>query len=257
LLNVPQQVSKGTGWYYDSRGWVEVDGSGAVLKGLAISVNVDITASNVTLADDSIVTTGQGFGISLRHTNKVVIDHTEIYSPAASGSDRLQAGIKDIYADSTNTVIEYSDIWHTSTGIQISEGVLKDNYIHDPGYLTGDHIDGIASDAGDSAGLTIEHNTIFISQEQTTAIGIFEDFGTQFDCLVTDNLLAGGGYTVYGGANPGGAQPSNIVITNNRFSRIYYSNGGYYGAGTDIDANVAGNVWSGNVWDGTGATVSG
>ena len=35
-----------------------------------------------------------------------------------------------------------------------------DNYIHDMGYMTGDHLDGIASDAGKRGGLTIEHNTV-------------------------------------------------------------------------------------------------
>jgi hypothetical protein len=139
--------------------------------------------------------------------------------------------------------------------VQISEGTVRDNYIHDPGYADGDHIDGIASDGGDSSGLTIEHNTVFISLGQTTAIGIFEDFGTQFDCTVTNNLLAGGGYTIYGGANSGGATPSNIVITGNRFSRIFYPDGGYYGPQTAVAAGGVGNVWSNNIWDDTGKPI--
>jgi len=256
LLSVPAQISSGKGWYFDSRGWVEVNGNNAVLSGLYIPYNVDITASNVTIVDDEIETTGNGFGVSLRNTSNVTISHSSIFSPDGSGANRLQVGIKDIYSDSSNTTVEYDNIWHTSTGIQLSEGLIMDSYIHDPGYMSGDHIDGIASDAGDSAGLTIEHNTVLDPQGQTTAIGLFEDFGTQFDCLVEGNLLAGGGYVVYAGANPGGAQPSNIVIINNRFSRIYYPNGGYYGPDTDVDAGVSGNVWHGNFWDDNGEPVN-
>jgi hypothetical protein len=256
LLSVPAQMSHGKGWHFDSRGWVEVNGNGAVLRGLYIPYNVDITASNVTIVDDKIETTGNGFGISLRHTSNVTISHSSIFSPNASGSNRLQVGIKDVYSDSSKTTVEYDNIWHTSTGIQLSEGLIMDSYVHDPGYMSGDHIDGIASDAGDSAGLTIEHNTVLDPLGQTTAIGLFEDFGTQFDCLVEGNLLAGGGYVVYAGANPGGAQPSNIVVINNRFSRIYYRNGGYYGPATDVAAGVSGNVWRGNIWDDNGKPVN-
>jgi hypothetical protein len=249
LLSVPGQISHGKGWHYDSRGWVEVNGNGAVLRGLYIPYNVDISASNVTIVDDKIVSTGNGFGVSLRHTSNVTIAHSSIFSPYASGSNRLQVGIKDVYSDSSKTTVEYDNIYHASTGVQLSEGLIANTYIHDPGYMSGDHIDGIASDAGDSSGLTIEHNTVLNAQAQTTAVGLFEDFGPQFDCLVEDNLLAGGGYVVYAGANPGGARPSNIVVINNRFSRIYYRNGGYYGPATDVAAGVSGNVWRGNIWD--------
>jgi hypothetical protein len=61
--------------------------------------------------------------------------------------------------------------------------------------------------------------------------------------------VAGGGYTVYGGANAGGAATSNIKITNNRFARTLFPHGGYYGYLTAFDPSGTGNAWSGNVWD--------
>ena len=252
LLRVPGQISRGKGWHYDSRGWVEVDGNGAVLRGLYIPYDLDISASNVTVTDVEVVDTGNGFGISLRHTNNVTISHSAVSSPYASGANRLQVGIKDIYADSVNTVIEYDNIWHTSTAVQISEGLVMGNYIHDMGYTSGDHLDGIASDAGDSHGLTINHNTVFVHFGQTTAVGLFEDFGAQFNCLIENNLIAGGGYALYGGANPGGAPTSNIRVVGNRFARIYSKHSGYYGPFVYFDAHKSSNKWSGNVWDDTG-----
>jgi hypothetical protein len=257
LLKVPGQVTKGKGWHYDSRGWVEVDGNGAVLQNLYIPYTLEISASNVKVTDVKVVDTGQGFGIDLRHTSNVSITHSSVFSPAASGPDRLQVGIKDIYADSTGLVIQRDNIYHVSTGIQISAGVVSNNYIHDLGYQTGDHLDGIASDSGDSHGLTINHNTVFLRQAQTTAIGLFEDFGTQLDCLIENNLIAGGGYALYAGANPGGAQTSNIRVIGNRFSRIYYSHSGYYGPYTAYGERSPGNQWSGNIWDNTGKGIAG
>jgi hypothetical protein len=81
---------------------------------------------------------------------------------------------------------------------------------------------------------------VFNSQPQTDAISLFQDFGTQTNRVIDNNLVAGGGYTIYGGANPGGAQTSNIRITNNRFSRIYFPRGGYYGHATAFDPSGPG-----------------
>jgi hypothetical protein len=255
LLSVPAQVSSGPGWAYEPSGYVEVYGNGANLTGLYIPCNLDITASNVTIADDDIVTTGTGdFGISLRSTAHVTISRTDISSPDNTGPDRLQYGIKDIYADSTATVLNANNIWNTSTAIAISEGTVENNYIHAFGYNAGDHDDGIASDAGDPHGLAITHNTILNPLDQTDAIQLSQDFGPQMDATITGNLLAGGGYTLYAG-DSGTAMPTNIVITNNRFARIYNPDSGSFGPVAYVPTGT-GDTWSGNVWDNTLAPVN-
>ena len=78
---MPGQISGGKGWHFDPRGWVEVDGNGAVLKGLYIPYSVDISASDVTVTDVEVVVTGNGFGIGLRHTRNVTISYSEVFSP--------------------------------------------------------------------------------------------------------------------------------------------------------------------------------
>jgi len=254
LLSVPGQVSSGPGWYFDSRGWVEVDGNGAVLQGLSIPYNVDVSASNVTIKDVAITVNGNAFGVSLRHTSNVTVENSDI-SGGDSGSNRLMVGVKDIYGDSTGTQVLNNNIWYTSTGVQVYEGLIEGNYIHDMGFISGDHINGITVN-GDTTPLTIEHNTVLVDRSQTDAIGLFEDFGVVANVTIEGNLLAGGGYTIYGGQNPGGPAAYNVHITGNRISTMYYANGGYYGYATAFDPSGSGNVWSGNVWDNNGRPTS-
>jgi len=253
LLSVPGQVSSGPGWHYDPRGWVEVDGNGAVLKGLSIPYNVDVTASDVTIEDDVIVNTGDGFGVSIRHSHDVTVKDCDISSPYTD-SRRLMVGVKDVYGDATGTKVTGNDIWHTATGVQIGAGLIASNYVHSMGFKPGDHVNGITVN-GSTSPLTIRHNTVFVNLDQTDAISLFEDFGAEANKLVKDNLVAGGDYSIYGGAKSGGPQTYNIRIIGNRFSRKYYSNGGQLGPAAYFDSGP-GNVWSGNIWDGTKALVS-
>ena len=135
-----------------------------------------------------------------------------------------------------------------STGVQLESGLVQGNYIHNPGFISGDHINGITSNGGATGLLSIQHNTIFTNRGQTDAVSLFQDFGVQTNRVINDNLLAGGSYTIYGGGGSKGAS-SNIAITNNRISKIYFPQGGQYGPVTSFNSRGSGNVWSGNVWD--------
>ncbi len=249
----PGQVSSGHGWRFDPPGWVEVNGSGATVSGLYIPGNLDITASNVTIKDDRVVASGaSSFGISIRHTSGVTVEDCTI-SGRNGGSGRLLAGLKDMYNDSIRLRVLDNNIYDVSAGVQIESGLIQGNYIHEMGYVSGDHLDGTNSDGGVTGLLTIRHNTIFDQRNQTTAVGLFEDFGVQSNRVVTDNLLAGGSYTIYAGQNHGGLTTSKIIITNNRISNLYFPQGGEYGPVADF--NSATTTWTGNVWDATGTTI--
>jgi hypothetical protein len=250
LRLVPGQVSSGPGWHYDpKRGYVMVTGRGAVLSGLSIPCNLDIDASDVTVRDVRVVTGGY-FGISLRHTVGVTIEDTTI-----SGQDlttgRVNSAIDDVYGDSTGIVIKNDDISRFRTGVQVSTGLIVGNYIHDPGYIRGDHTNGIYV-AGTTEPLTIYGNSIFNNLGQTDDINLHAPSSRQdlANKLVVGNLLAGGGYSIYGGVRNG--RTSNIVITDNEFGQIYYPNGGRYGPAAYFNPRQAGNVWSENIWSGTG-----
>ena len=118
---------------------------------------------------------------------------------------------------------------------------------------TGDHVNGFTSN-GATTPLTINHNTIFNQISQTDAISLFQDFGLEANRTITNNLIAGGGYTLYAGSGTSGTT-HNIIVTGNRFSRLYYPNGGSYGPATAYDTNGTGNTWTNNTWDTSGGSV--
>src|SRR5450631_3530721 len=254
LKSVPGQVSSGPGWSYNAAGNnVVVTGKGTVLSGLYIPYNLRINASNVTVKNVQVVTNAD-FGISLTHTTGVTIENSTISGQNAT-TGRVSSAIDDVYGDSTGMVIKDNNISYFRTAIQISTGLAEGNYIHNPGYMAGDHTNGFYVNGGTEP-LTIENNTIFNSQWQTDAINL--DAGSSgvpvANKTVENNLLAGGGYTIYGGTSPGNPT-SHIVIEGNRFGQIYYPHGGQYGPGAYFAPTGTGNVWSGNVWDTTGQAI--
>ncbi|MBA8792700.1 hypothetical protein FHX74_000294 [Friedmanniella endophytica] len=252
LVKVPEQQTSGSGWYYDDRGYVAVTEPGAVLDGLELAVPIDVTADGARITDVRISVSGEVWGIALRHANGVKIQHVTIASAPTGG--RLLVGIKDIYGDSQGTVISACDVSGTSTGIQIVAGTIKDNYIHDLKMKSTDHVNGITSN-GASTPLTIQHNTVLNSHSQTDAIGLFQDFGIEANRTITDNLLAGGSYTLYAGQNTGAPTTSHIVVTGNRFATPYYRKSGQFGYATAWAPDGPGNVWSNNIWDSDGSLV--
>jgi hypothetical protein len=256
LLTVPGQVSSGPGWYYDSRGWVEVDGNGANLTGLYIPMNLDVTASNVTIDDDQVVTSGaSSFGISLRHTANVTIENSDV-SGVNTTTGRVANAIDDIYGDSTGLVVKDDNIADWRTAVQVSAGLVTGNYIHSPGYITGDHVNGIY-DTGSTQPLTISGNTIFNSISQTDDITLEATAAGEpvANKTITGNLLAGGGYSLYGGDSLGNTTTA-ITVTNNRFSTLYYPLGGQFGPVAYYATTGTGNTWTGNTWDNTGQPVA-
>ena len=202
LRKVPAEVSSGPGWHFDSRGWITIDGSNVTVSNLDLEVTVEITGTNVTFSNSRVVVTGESWGVGLKHSTNATIANNEIYSPTADGPDRLLVGIKDVYGDAHGTKVIGNEIYHTSTGVQTHEGLIQGNYIHSMGYNSGDHLNGTTSN-GSTEPLSIIGNTVLNDYGQTDAISLFQDFGREANRLIQGNLVAGGGYTIYGGANAG------------------------------------------------------
>jgi hypothetical protein len=256
LKSVPGQVSSGTGWSYNATDTeVIVTGNGAVLSGLSIPYTVEIDASNVTLKNDQIVT-GGAFAISLRHTTGVTIENSVISGTNAT-SGRVNVAIDDVYGDSTGLNITGNNISAFRTAMQVSAGLVQGNYIHDPGYIAGDHTNGIVTNGG-TAAMTINDNTIFNTLGQTDAISLDASTGgvAVANKTISNNFLAGGGYSIYGGDGPSTNPTSKIVITGNRFGQQYFAKGGQFGAVAYYDHTGSGNTWSGNIWDTTAQTIA-
>jgi hypothetical protein len=254
LKTVPGQVSSGPGWsYVAADAEVIVTGSGTTISNLYIPYTLVINANNVTVKDVQVVT-GASFGISLTNTANVTIENSTISGVNAT-TGRVGSGIDDVYGNSTGIVLTDNNISYFKTAIQISGGLADGNYIHAPGYISGDHTNGFYVNGG-TAALTIKDNTIFNSLNQTDDINL--DAGSAGVAVanktVENNFLAGGGYSIYGGTALSNTT-SNIVIEGNRFGQNYYALGGLYGPGAYFATTGTGNVWSGNFWDTTGQAI--
>ena len=255
LKSVPSQVSSGPGWSYNAAtNAVIVKVNGTVLSGLYIPSNLTISASNVTVKNVQVVT-GGSFGISLTHTTGVTIENSTISGQNAT-TGRVDSAIKDVYGDSTGMVIKDNNISRFRTAMQIPTGMVDGNYIHDPGYIAGDHTNGVVSTGGTKS-LVIQNNTIFNSIGQTDAVTVNASTSgvPVANATIQNNLLAGGGYAIYGGTGLGNTT-SNIVIKNNRFGQLYYPKSGQFGPVAYFASTGKGNVWSGNIWDTTGQAIA-
>lgn len=118
---------------------------------------------------------------------------------------------------------------------------IEDSYLHDPipyDPVTDPHVDGIQMYFGSN--VTIRHNRIYAGDKSNIANSAII---TQYASNVTidNNLLAGGGYTVYCNDKGSGV----LRVTNNHFSTIFFPRGGLYGPWLNCknQSQVTGNVY--------------
>jgi hypothetical protein len=141
----------------------------------------------------------------------------------------------------------------------ISSGTVRDNYVQLGTTMRGDHNDAIQADG--SSGLTIHHNTLLNPNEQTSALALYTEYGNNSNDVVSDNLLAGGGYTCYcgDGATDNNGQPArahNVDVVDNVFWRKYFPAAGEFGAGRAFNP-AGGGQWAGNVYMNADGTLTG
>lgn len=220
-------------------GSITVTKSGTVLQNLNITGALMINASNVTVRN-SRVTTDDFAVIRIKSgMSGVLIDHVEVNGLGTSGSENSMG----IMGPAT---ITWCDIHGTENGVTPESGsVLKNSYIHSLGAPGSPHYDGVQIDGGLS-NITIEHNTVLNGFDQTSAVMIDNYFGPISDIVVNDNLLGGGGYTVYSDGSFNNGSISGVVYSNNRLRS------GYYGYSLLRNGSVR---FSGNVDDATSRAV--
>jgi hypothetical protein len=229
-------------------GSVTASRDGQVIDGLDITGEIVVTAPNVVIRNTK-VTGGRGAGSSdwviiIRdNADNLTIQDSEVTTPA--GSEQDNACVFNI-SDSAPKLLRVN-IHGCSQGVSSGAGLIEDSYIHDMSQVPGlSHVDSIASNGG--GGLTVRHNTIFNQFDQTGSVALFQDFGTQRNNLIESNLIAGGGYSIYGGGGKFGPT-ANIKIINNRFSDKYFKQSGYWGPLAWFTASDPGNEFSKNYWD--------
>jgi hypothetical protein len=217
--------------------------SGVWVKNCAISIE----APNVVIRDVKVTNTDvEMWAIIVREGASATFSNVEV---AGNGQGASSVEYAILSQTSSRVTIDRADLYNCADCVQGENIVMTNSFIHDLANPPGAHVDGFQCNG--SCGVTLRHNTILNPWSQTSAIALFADFGSPRASLIQDNLLAGGGYTVYGGTSVA----TGIRILDNRFARQYYRTGGYWGYIADFRLNNTGNEWSGNVWDDTGASV--
>ena len=132
-------------------------------------------------------------------------------------------------------------------------GTITNSYLFSQLVWSGDHVEAFLN-GGEGNPTILQHDTILNPLGQTAAISFFNDFGGIGKVTVEDNLLAGGGYVMYGGAKNGSGNVTGpILIRNNRLARGnhdshgYFPDGGDFGLWAEFDKSAT--KACGNYWD--------
>jgi chitodextrinase len=238
-----------TGALTESTGNITISTPGAVLENRKINGCVTVNAANVTIRNSEIRC--DGASVVWSGSTGLVVENTVIECGHRPGTTGLTPG---------NYTVRRSELFGCENILWAqSNVVIEDSYIHDPipcctWPAPTPHTDSIQVPAGGN-NIRIEHNRVYggyINQSDfgNAAITASASPGTSAsNMIVNNNLLAGGGYTLYCPGADGG-----FTWTNNRFSRIYRSTVGGFGP---VYHTCAQHTNSGNVYDDTGAPITG
>lgn len=245
----------------------------ATYQNMDVRGTIYVEASGITLNNDRVEVGGSdAIGIALEpQASNTTITNSTIRGLGTTASTAMEVGVKDIQGTPvTGLFMRYDSLYDMGDGVQMYDGTIEDSYLHDFLDLNGWHLEGYNStgNCGDCAPpygphpVRIWHDTILNDNSQTAAVYEGADFSPSQNIYTNNSLLAGGGYTVYGGAVGVGSQanPSDIHFTNNMFSKVYFPSYGFYGVCAYYSATAPGDQWSGNVDDngvtGGGSAVS-
>jgi hypothetical protein len=244
-------------------GVVTLDQPGQVLEGKQVTGSIVVTAPDVTIRNVRLVVTDPYYGILIRRgaDANLLVERSEI-----DMNGRL--GIKGIAFDGYTLRKVFmrngADCAHFNQNVVIEDSLCAigadadrdgwpDGGADSASCDTGEHLDGFQ--LGGGGNVVIRHNTVRNPCAQTSAILISHDPGYDApirDITVADNLLAGGGYTLYCADSDDTIQ--SVTVTGNRFARTYYRDGGRYGRHAYCERAT---TFSGNVWDGSGGPAAG
>lgn len=241
--------------------------AGQVYENTRVKGTIAVTACNVTIrnveVDSGEPYTGNStpdlFAIWLQQSEScgVTIDHVSTVTDTAPNV-YVTTSIRD--ARGSPVTITNSRLIGAQLGILgMSGGTIRGNYVELGPNLRGDHNDAIQGDG--SSNLTIDHNTLLNPNDQTSALALYTEYGNNNNVTVSNNLMAGGGYTCYCGdgvsRNDGtAARAVNVTFVNNVFWRKYFPDAGHFGAGRAYNP-AGGGLWAGNVYMAANGSLTG
>jgi hypothetical protein len=230
--------------------------AGTTISDENITGPVTINASNVTLTHDCITNNGGGEGGSAAVVVEAGGVGAQIDYSDVSGANTTSGSVEEAIrtnSSTAHTTADHDYLYNCGECFH-GAGTLTNSYVIanaeiNPGQSNEDHYEDIY-DGGGGGPLVVNHNTMLNPHQQTAVVFASVDFGDQTTLTITDNLMAGGDYVLYGGGSgSGGSVIGPVTVTGNRFSRVYYELGGSLGIATYFDDSVT--AWLGNMWDET------
>jgi hypothetical protein len=208
--------------------------AGTVIDGKRITSCIVIKANNVTIKNSLLQTNGCFFNV-LSDNGNTGLQLTDVEIDGvnnATGDSAINGG---------GFTCLRCDLHGTVDGIKAqSNVVVQDSWIHDLVIGNDSHNDGIQSLGTTS--LKILHNRIVMADGATSAVILSTGSASDMrNVQISNNLLGGGAFTVYGGYESGRdtlSKVSNISVTDNSFTTAVFARSGAYGPLTSVDSPV-------------------
>jgi hypothetical protein len=263
-------------------GSITVTTANAVIDGLDVSGTIRVKANNVTIKNTRVTGVGAGCGPTTTCGNFLIINdcacnltisRVEI---TANSPTTVEHGIRNPSGGTINVDHVYQH-GNVDALCWCANATVTDTYSSIHLAISSDHLENLYTD---DATVTVRHSTLLNTAPQTANIFANTGNGGGGACrnrlTITDNLLAGGGFSIYPCGNATSQGTSTANITGNRFARCgggqavqggggtWFCPGGadsagyYPGAGSfgRLAASYPNTVWSNNIWDDNGALAS-
>jgi hypothetical protein len=221
--------------------------AGTVIENRDVRGCITVNASNVIIRKSRVSCSGSS--VIWSGSTNLVVEDTEIICGGTPGTTALTP--QNYTARRVNASRCENVLW-ASRNVTVEDSYLHDPIHYDP--ATDPHTDTIQIPAG-ASNITIRHNRIYgdyVNQSSFGTSAITIGGGTS-SILVDNNVLAGGGYTLYCDQENHGGPSTNTAYRNNRFSRVFVSTVGGFGPWSDCTDEVI----SGNVYHETGQLLPG
>jgi len=248
-------------------GSLTVSDDGATVNGLRVTGSVTVDADDVTIENSRIVQPSGGEGsyavILNEGADGFTIHDSEVLGPK-NQRNGLQSAVWNHYDNPGATATRA--YFHRCADCWEGAGTFRDDYMVVDAAYSGSHDEDIYVCG---AAVNVDHSTLVNRHSQTaTVFGDAGCGGNRF--VVTNSLLAGGGFVLYPQANSD-VRTGTMRVIGNRFARcasraVYeeasggtscaggpdakglFPQGGYYGLAAYYYRGP-GHVWRRNVWD--------
>ncbi|MBO1751988.1 right-handed parallel beta-helix repeat-containing protein [Actinotalea sp. BY-33] len=163
------------------------DASSTAYEGVLVPGDVTLTGDDVVLRDVRVE------GHLLVTGDSVVLENAEVATLSISGATNVTVRSTEVFG------LEGEDGIHlTSDRGRVADIVIEDSWIHSPKVTESSHYDGIQVRGVDR--LTFRGNAVELgphTPELNAAVFLEQANGDNFDVVIEDNWLDGGGFPLY------------------------------------------------------------